>query len=34
MKHLSKSPYVDLVSACDITLELAKGQAEKFAIPN
>jgi len=34
MKHLSKSPHVDLVSACDIILELAKGQAEKFAIPN
>ncbi len=34
LPHLSKSPYVELVSACDIRPERAKRQAEKFAIPN
>src|SRR5437667_4392715 len=34
LPHLSKCPYVELVSACDIRPERAKRQAEKFAIPN
>src|SRR5438094_589048 len=34
LPHLSKSQYVELVSACDIRPERAKRQAEKFAIPN
>ena len=32
--HLSKSPFVELVSACDIIPERAKAAAEKFNIPN
>lgn len=32
--HLSKSPFVELVSACDIIPEKAKAAAEKFKIPN
>src|SRR5262249_30021909 len=34
LPHLSKSPFVELVSACDIIPERAKAQAEKFKIPN
>ena len=34
LPHLSKSPHVELVSACDIKPERAKAQAEKFKIPN
>src|SRR5262245_36821870 len=34
LPHLSKCPYVELVSACDIIPERAKAQAEKFKIPN
>src|SRR5262249_28140623 len=34
LPHLSKCPHVELVSACDITPERAKKQAEKFKIPN
>src|SRR5438067_8266232 len=34
LPHLSKSPHVELVSACDIIPERVKGQAEKFKIPN
>ncbi|MBC7827304.1 MAG: Gfo/Idh/MocA family oxidoreductase [Chitinophagaceae bacterium] len=34
LPHLSKSPYVELVSACDIIPERAKLQAEKYRIPN
>jgi predicted dehydrogenase len=34
LPHLSKSPHVELVSACDILPERAKAQAEKFKIPN
>ncbi len=34
LPHLSKSPYVELVSACDIRPERAKAQAEKYRIPN
>ena len=34
LPHLSKCPYVELVSACDIRPERAKAQAEKFKIPN
>src|SRR5436190_8183461 len=34
LPHLSKSPHVELVSACDIVPERAKAQAEKFKIPN
>src|SRR5215475_342984 len=34
LPHLSKSPHVELVSACDIIPERAKAQAEKFKIPN
>ena len=32
--HLSKSPYVELVSACDIIPERAKQQADKYKVPN
>jgi predicted dehydrogenase len=32
--HLSKSPYVTLVSACDIIPEKAKNAAAKYNIPN
>jgi predicted dehydrogenase len=34
LPHLSKSPYVDLVSVCDIIPERAKKRAEEFNIPN
>jgi predicted dehydrogenase len=34
LPHLSKSPYVELVSACDIILDRAKKRAEEFKIPN
>jgi len=34
LPHLSKCPFVELVSACDIKPERAKAQAEKFKIPN
>lgn len=34
LPHLSKCPYVELVSACDIRPERAKAQATKFKIPN
>lgn len=34
LPHLSKCPYVELVSACDIIPERARAQAEKFKIPN
>jgi predicted dehydrogenase len=34
LPHLSKCPFVELVSACDIIPERAKKQAEKFKIPN
>jgi predicted dehydrogenase len=34
LPHLSKSPYVELVSTCDIVPERAKQQAEKFKIPH
>lgn len=34
LPHLSKSPYVELVSACDIIYDRAKGQAAKYGIPN
>ena len=34
LPHLSKSPYVELVSTCDIRYERAKQQAEKYGIPN
>jgi predicted dehydrogenase len=32
--HLSKSPYVELVSTCDIIPERARLQAEKYKVPN
>src|SRR5215204_2009986 len=32
--HLSKSPFVELVSACDIRPERAKAAAEKYKVPN
>ena len=32
--HLSKCPYVELVSACDIIPEKAKAAAEKYNVPN
>ena len=32
--HLSKSPFVELVSACDIIPERAKAAAEKYKVPN
>jgi predicted dehydrogenase len=34
LPHLSKSPYVELVSTCDIKYERAQQQARKFNIPN
>ncbi|MDX1963488.1 MAG: Gfo/Idh/MocA family oxidoreductase [Pirellulales bacterium] len=34
LPHLSKSPHVELVSACDIIPERAADQANKFNIPN
>ena len=34
LPHLSKSPYVTLVSACDIVVEKAKATAAKYSIPN
>jgi len=34
LPHLSKSPYVDLVSTCDIIYERAKNAAAKYNIPN
>lgn len=34
LPHLSKSPYVELISACDIRYERAVGQSEKYNIPN
>jgi predicted dehydrogenase len=34
LPHLSKCPYVQLVSTCDIIPERAKQQAEKFKIPH
>ncbi|HMJ68350.1 MAG TPA: Gfo/Idh/MocA family oxidoreductase [Cyclobacteriaceae bacterium] len=34
LPHLSKSPFVELVSACDIIYERAKKRAEEFKIPN
>src|SRR5687767_1892816 len=34
LPHLSKSPYVELVSTCDIIPERAKQAAAKYNIPN
>jgi predicted dehydrogenase len=34
LPHLSKSPYVELVSACDILYERAQKRAAEFKIPN
>jgi predicted dehydrogenase len=34
LPHLSKSPFVEIVSVCDIIYERAKNQAEKFKVPN
>ena len=34
LPHLSKSPYVELVSTCDIIHERAIKQAEKYKVPN
>ena len=34
LPHLANSPYVELVSACDIIPDRAKAQAEAYAIPN
>lgn len=34
LPHLSKSPFVELVSACDIRPERAKAAAAKYKIPN
>lgn len=34
LPHLSKSPHVELVSACDIVPERVKAQAAKYKIPN
>ena len=33
LPHLSKSPHVELVSACDLIDERVKAQAKKFKIP-
>lgn len=34
LPHLSKSPFVELVSTCDIRYERAKDQARKYNVPN
>lgn len=34
LPHLAKSPYVELVSVCDIKPERAKARAEQFKVPN
>jgi len=34
LPHLSKSPYVELISACDIKPERAAAQVKKYNIPN
>jgi predicted dehydrogenase len=34
LPHLSKSPYVELVSACDIVYDRAKSRAAEFKIPH
>ncbi len=34
LPHLSKSPYVELVSACDIVYERAQQRAKEFTIPH
>jgi hypothetical protein len=34
LPHLSKSPYVELVSVCDIIPERAKAAAEKYNVSN
>ncbi len=34
LPHLSKSPYVELVSCCDIIYERAKTRAKEYNIPN
>ena len=34
LPHLSKSPFVELMSTCDIRPERAKAAAEKYKIPN
>ncbi len=34
LPHLTKSPYVEVVSVCDIKPERAKARAEQFQIPN
>lgn len=34
LPHLSKSPFVELVSVCDIKPERAKKRAEEFKVPN
>lgn len=34
LPHLTKSPYVELVSVCDIKPERAKVRAEQFKVPN
>ncbi|TAE53844.1 MAG: gfo/Idh/MocA family oxidoreductase, partial [Bacteroidetes bacterium] len=34
LPHLSKSPYVELVSVCDIIPEKARLAAEKYKVPN
>lgn len=34
LPHLSKSPYVEIVSVCDIKADRAKKAAEKYSVPN
>jgi predicted dehydrogenase len=34
LPHLTKSPFVEVVSVCDIKPERAKARAEEFNIPN
>src|SRR5690349_11907040 len=34
LPHLSKSPYVELVSVCDIVYERAQQRATEFKVPN
>ena len=34
LPHLSKSPYVELISTCDIIPERARQQAAKYGVPN
>ena len=34
LPHLSQSPYVELVSVCDIKYDRARNRAKEFNVPN